>query len=730
MNRKFGRKSAIADALRAQTLGLNQSPSSIGTNADVGNLANPEYVVMAGDATLANERILTAGDALSLTDGGAGGNATLDVGVSGLGLSVDGSNVILTSSSNPGSNARILASTGAGALDLETLNAPLLTANYLYSHANEDWLIIGPTGYLYLNPGGDQVNPYVNYQTNLGSITKKYLTLHAAELWVETLVAQDTLATIGGRVLIGPTTTLIADLGSGDSTMDVKHNQMASGDRVVMESGGKLEWLAISSGPTTITDGYRYSITRNLDGSGANNWYAGDAVFNTGTTGDGFIDLYSLSGVVAGTTEGPTIVGNVRAGAAYNNFGERWAIGNLKGMFGYTATEYGAAFGDYSAGNYLTADDDGLSVFGGGGVAKVDADGFTVIAGSIFDNKKRYKFVDSLDTPVAWWEGYDAISEIRGQLKVDATAKDAVVYVVADTANTGDESQISLYAYRSTTNALIEIKNTSTESTIYMNANRIYTGSGVDLEVTGHIKTATGLLVGDSVSDPSNGELWILDATDVIHVLEPDTDGTTEGMVLRTTTNPSTGGRIFSVQSSGAGDRLIVKHAAAVEAPDGFVTDGGIVVGDASLGVNSEDILYTGNLFSYKNSNILSVYAEKIQLSPITDASYDTGVFSSVSDQQIDMSSVFTGNLTYAQGYHFMIAIRDSGGASTNCWIGFKTSSGGSYVAWKSCHLANDEWARDVIFIPAGANGDIWFDINASGTNTFDLILRVVGYYI
>jgi len=47
-------------------------------------------------------------------------------------------------------------------------------------------------------------------------------------------------------------------------------------------------------------------------GSGANTWYAGDAVFNTGNEGEGFIDLYSDSGVFPGSTYGPTIVGNVR----------------------------------------------------------------------------------------------------------------------------------------------------------------------------------------------------------------------------------------------------------------------------------------------------------------------------------------------------------------------------------------------------------------------------------
>ena len=200
-------------------------------------------------------------------------------------------------------------------------------------------------------PTGNDVRPETNYDINLGSLSKKYLTVHAAEMWVQTMVAQDTIATIGGRILIGPTTTLIADLAPGASTVDVKHNQMSSGDRVYMEAAGKLEWMAIASGATAISGGYRYSLTRNLDGTGANQWYAGDAVMNTGGAGNGFIDLYSLYGVPrAGQSStqraGPTIVGNVRLSSTYNDIRERWAIGNLDGLYDYGVETYGAAFGD------------------------------------------------------------------------------------------------------------------------------------------------------------------------------------------------------------------------------------------------------------------------------------------------------------------------------------------------------------------------------------------------
>jgi hypothetical protein len=271
-------------------------------------------------------------------------------------------------------------------------------------------------------------NPVTNYVSNLGSLSTKYLTLHAAELWVETLVAQETMATIGGRILVGPTTTLSQDLPSGQAYLKLAHNQIDTGDLVYMESSGKLEWMAALSwtitgvstinenfvvagnqtpffpaaaqfavrgstgnngtwtvsasthnaGPNTTTinvtgnvtnatvDGYiaytilptdgqyTYLVNRDLDGTGMNQWYAGDAVFNTGTTGDGFIDLFSVNGMASGA--GPTIIGNVRTGTTYSNIAPRWAIGNLNNIFNYSAADvYGAAFGDPSA-SYITID--------------------------------------------------------------------------------------------------------------------------------------------------------------------------------------------------------------------------------------------------------------------------------------------------------------------------------------------------------------------------------------
>jgi len=198
--------------------------------------------------------------------------------------------------------------------------------------------------------GSASILPKQSYFGNLGNLNKKWLSLHASELWVETLVAQNTIATIGGRILVGPTSTLVSDLSSGSTTINVKHNQMVNGDIVYLEADGKVEFIRINSSASGSPGNYSYSVIRDLDGSGANDWFAGDAIFNTGQTGSGFIDLYSFRGIKNSQQVGPAIVGNIRNSTTFNDWSEHWAIGNLNGLYGYNSNTYGSAFGKYASG--------------------------------------------------------------------------------------------------------------------------------------------------------------------------------------------------------------------------------------------------------------------------------------------------------------------------------------------------------------------------------------------
>jgi hypothetical protein len=280
---------------------------------------------------------------------------------------------------------RVLLAGGSNAVSSSAglaYSSSTLTVDNTITTPSSTNLTLSPTGDLILGPAGLDILPNTGYTQNLGALTNKFLTLHAAELWVETLVAQNTIATIGGRVIVAPTNILAADLSAGGTTITVKYNNLASGDRIYLEANGSLEWMAVTSGAGGSAGAYTYSVTRNLDGSGANAWTAGDAIVNTGTTGKGFIDLYSTSGVLSGS--GPTIVGNVRTGSTYSSISPRWAIGNLNGVYGYAAETYGMAAGDPS-GAWLKVDaTNGLRLgYNTTTMASIDASGNATFKGSI-----------------------------------------------------------------------------------------------------------------------------------------------------------------------------------------------------------------------------------------------------------------------------------------------------------------------------------------------------------
>lgn len=223
---------------------------------------------------------------------------------------------------------------------------------------------------------GQDILPMTAGSGNVGLTNRKWLSLHASEMWVSTLVAEDVMSTIGGRVLVGPTTTLAASINASTTTITTRHNNLTTGYRVYLEGGGQFECMVIQSTPSG-SGPYTYTVTRNYDGSGGNSWDEGSAILNTGVTGHGFIDLYSQSGITSGSQYGPTIVGNVRANNNWNGIEPRWAAGNLNGLYGYSANAYGFAAG-VASGPHVTIDStDGIKIKRGGEThVQVGADGW------------------------------------------------------------------------------------------------------------------------------------------------------------------------------------------------------------------------------------------------------------------------------------------------------------------------------------------------------------------
>lgn len=236
----------------------------------------------------------------------------------------------------------------------------LLNDNRSISSNSTHNITLSPGGDLILNPGEDDIFPGQNYTVNIGGVLNKFLTLHVAELIAQTLVAEDVISTIGGQLIVAPTTELTADIDDTTTTITVKHNNLSSGDRIRLEARLQVEFMAVTSGATPNGDAYDYTVTRNLDGSGANSWIAGDGVINTRQAGDGYIHLYSASGL---GTAGPTIAGVVRKSSTYNDVDAAWALGNLNGLYGYGADTYGVGLGDEDNAHLTIDPTNGIRMF-------------------------------------------------------------------------------------------------------------------------------------------------------------------------------------------------------------------------------------------------------------------------------------------------------------------------------------------------------------------------------
>lgn len=93
------------------------------------------------------------------------------------------------------------------------------------------------------------------------------------------------------------------------SFIKTKYNDISNGDILLFEQLFEIEAMTAGTHPSpdsgkiykSVTvngvNGYEFSVTRNVDGTGKNTWPAGSAYVNTGQAGSGFIDQYSYASV-------------------------------------------------------------------------------------------------------------------------------------------------------------------------------------------------------------------------------------------------------------------------------------------------------------------------------------------------------------------------------------------------------------------------------------------------
>ncbi len=116
---------------------------------------------------------------------------------------------------------------------------------------------------------------------------------------------------------------------------------------------------------------------------------------------------------------------------------------------------------------------------------------------------------------------------------------------------------------------------------------------------------------------------------------------------------------------------------------------------------------------------------------PLTSTSWDGDARSTTTATKIDMSSVFSGYPTdKVKAVLVRLACRDSATlGTTGLSIGIGPSAT-YYYNVSTVAIGGDVMSSQTAWCACDANGDIYFRVVASGTNTLDAWLEVLGYIV
>jgi hypothetical protein len=116
---------------------------------------------------------------------------------------------------------------------------------------------------------------------------------------------------------------------------------------------------------------------------------------------------------------------------------------------------------------------------------------------------------------------------------------------------------------------------------------------------------------------------------------------------------------------------------------------------------------------------------------PLTSTAWDGDAHSTTAKTLIDLSAVF-GAPAGIKAVSVRIACRDSGSATTNnlyTLVGPENTAGVTPVIARPSGLPNDYYAEAAGVCPCDTNGDIYYQIAASGAGTMDVHLQIWGYW-
>jgi hypothetical protein len=192
--------------------------------------------------------------------------------------------------------------------------------------------------------------PNTTDYSDIGSSTKLFRKGWLSELDA-ILFAENTITLLGGWFYVTKDQgDLLAAVAAAATTINFGRT-MTLDNFVIFRSLGQVEYVLIG----TLVSGTTYNVTRNLDGTGANDWPVGTVFAVLGSSGDGRIELNAY--------DTPRL-SMIKQGATYDAQTELVRIGDLVGMPGVAGNPWGIYIGDASS--YLKYDGTALTIAGNG----------------------------------------------------------------------------------------------------------------------------------------------------------------------------------------------------------------------------------------------------------------------------------------------------------------------------------------------------------------------------
>ena len=136
------------------------------------------------------------------------------------------------------------------------------------------------------------------------------------------------------------------------------------------------------------------------------------------------------------------------------------------------------------------------------------------------------------------------------------------------------------------------------------------------------------------------------------------------------------------------------------------------------------------NTYVSDNTAALAARAYFVPLTtPLTSTSWDGDARSTTAKTKIDLSEVF-GVPAGIKAVLVGVKVRDEASQTADTYLLLSPND----TKWSGIstnpQYTNDRYNRTVIVVPCDENGDIYYEIVASGANTFDVILEIWGYWL